>query len=197
MNASANVHIDNFCSVCVVSSSGNPAEVAFARSGGSEVIKRKIMVRTRPFDGTARRVERRSIDRRRLYRSALLSIPGQIVAQDCRVRDFTVKGAGIRLNGITLLPLTFELSLDAFHATERCRLIWRDGYFAGAPEVNSSQTICPLRQATLTILKIAPCTIRPKQREMEAHHEWKGCFGKRAPVPRHRFAVSADCSVPS
>jgi hypothetical protein len=131
MNAPANVHIDGFCSVRVVSSSGNPAEVAFARSGGSEVIKRKIMVRTRPFDGTARRVERRSIDRRRLYRSALLSIPGQIVAQDCRVRDFTVKGAGIRLNGITLLPLTFELSLHAFHTNERCRLVWRDGDFAG------------------------------------------------------------------
>ena len=84
------------------------------------------MVRTRPFDGTARRGERRSIERRRLYWSALLSIPGY-----CRLRDFTVKGAGIRLNGITLLPLTFELSLDAFHTTERCRLIWRDGDFAG------------------------------------------------------------------
>ena len=89
------------------------------------------MVRTRPFDGTARRGERRSIERRRLYRSALLSIPGQIVAQDCRLRDFAVKGAGIRLNGITLLLLTFELSLDALHTTERCRLIWRDGDFAG------------------------------------------------------------------
>ena len=53
----------------------------------------------------------------------LLSIPGQIVAQECRLRDFTVKVAGIRLNGITLLPLIFELSLDAFHTTERCRLI--------------------------------------------------------------------------
>ena len=131
MNAPANVHIDGFCSVRVVSSSGYRAEVPFAGSCRSEVIKRKIMVRTRPFDGTARRGERRSIERRWIYRSALLSIPGQIVAQECRLRDFTVKGAGIRLNGITLLPLTFELSLDAFHTTERCRLIWRDGDFAG------------------------------------------------------------------
>jgi hypothetical protein len=89
------------------------------------------MIRTRPFDGTARRGERRSIERRWIYRSALLSIPGQIVAQECRLRDYTVKGAGIRLNGITLLPLTFELSLDAFHTAEPCRLIWRDGDFAG------------------------------------------------------------------
>jgi hypothetical protein len=61
----------------------------------------------------------------------LLSIPGQIVAQGCGFRDFSVKGAGIRLNGIMLLPLNFELSLDAFHTMERCRLIWRNGDFAG------------------------------------------------------------------
>ena len=90
------------------------------------------MVSTRTVGGTARnQSERRAVERRRLYRSALLSIPGQIVAQACGLRDFSVKGAGIRLNGIILLPLTFELSLDAFHTMERCRLIWRNGDFAG------------------------------------------------------------------
>ncbi len=75
--------------------------------------------------------ERRSIEREWLYRDALLSIRGHIVAQSCCVRDFTVKGSGIRLNGPTLLPLTFELSFDGFHTSQRCRLIWRDGDFAG------------------------------------------------------------------
>ena len=90
------------------------------------------MVSTRTVGGTAcNQSERRAVERRRLYRGALLSIPGQIVAQACMLRDFTVKGAGIRLNGIILLPQTFELSLDAFHTTERCRLIWRNGDFAG------------------------------------------------------------------
>jgi len=90
------------------------------------------MVISQIVGGTAcNQSERRAVERRRLYRSALLSIPGQIVAQACRLRDFTVKGAGIRLNGIILLPLTFELSLDAFHTMERCRLIWRDGDFVG------------------------------------------------------------------
>jgi len=90
------------------------------------------MVSTRTVGGTAcNQGERRAVERRRLYRGALLSIPGQIVAQACMLRDFTVKGAGIRLHGIILLPLTFELSLDAFHTMERCRLIWRDGDFAG------------------------------------------------------------------
>ena len=90
------------------------------------------MVSTRTVGRTARdQSERRAVERRRLYKGALLSIPGQIVAQDCGLRDFSVKGAGIRLNGIILLPLTFELSLDAFHTMERCRLIWRNGDFAG------------------------------------------------------------------
>jgi hypothetical protein len=35
------------------------------------------------------------------------------------------------------------------------------------------------------------------QKEMEADYEWEGCFGKRAPVPHHRFVVSADCGFPS
>ena len=90
------------------------------------------MVSTRTVGGTAcNQGERRAVERRRLYRGALLSIPGQIVTQACGLRDFTIKGAGIRLHGIILLPLTFELSLDAFHTMERCRLIWRDGDFAG------------------------------------------------------------------
>ena len=87
------------------------------------------MVRAWTVDGSPR--ERRSIERRWLYHSALLSIPGQITGQLCSLRDFTIKGAGIRLNGITLLPLTFELSLDGFRTEHKCRLVWRDGDFAG------------------------------------------------------------------
>ena len=87
------------------------------------------MVRAWTVDGSPR--ERRSIARRWLYRSARLSVPGQIAGQPCSLRDFTIKGAGIRLNGITLLPLTFELSLDGFRTAHKCRLVWRDGDFAG------------------------------------------------------------------
>ena len=66
-----------------------------------------------------------------VYRDALLSIPGQIIAQSCSVRDLTIKGASIRLNGIALLPLEFEISFDGFLTLQPCRLIWRDGDFAG------------------------------------------------------------------
>ena len=113
-------------------SSDRRAQVACPRTRRRGIAQRKDMVSTRTVGGTAcNQGERRAVERRRLYRGALLSIPGQIVAQPCRLRDLTVKGAGIRLNGIILLPLTFELSLDAFHTMEPCRLVWRDGDFAG------------------------------------------------------------------
>lgn len=75
--------------------------------------------------------DRREFVRTMVYRSALLSIPGQITAQPCSMRDFTVKGVSIRLSGITLLPLEFQISFDEFRTCEACRLVWRDGDFAG------------------------------------------------------------------
>jgi hypothetical protein len=114
MNAPAHVYIDGFCSVRVVTSSDCRGEVRSARSGRKRSDQSEIMVRMRTIDLTARTGERRSIERRWLYRSALLSNPGQIVAQECRLRDYTVKGAGIRLNGITLFPLTLGCRLMPF-----------------------------------------------------------------------------------
>jgi len=60
--------------------------------------------------------DRRALVRLWTYRNALLSIPGQICAQPCSVRDLTAKGASIRLNGIALLPLEFGISFDGFLA---------------------------------------------------------------------------------
>jgi hypothetical protein len=75
--------------------------------------------------------DRRAFVRMEIYRDALLSIPGHIMAQPCSVRDLSVKGANIRLNGIGLLPVEFEISFDGFRTLQPSRLIWRDGDFAG------------------------------------------------------------------
>jgi hypothetical protein len=40
-------------------------------------------------------------------------------------------GASVRLNGIVLLPVEFEISFDGFRTLQPSRLIWRDGDFAG------------------------------------------------------------------
>jgi hypothetical protein len=115
----------------MVGSSDHRAQAGITACSRNESTE-KIMARRQSLEGAAGyRGERRAIERRWLYRSALLSIPGQIVAQSCSLRDFTIQGAGVRLRGITLLPLNFELSFDGFRSVEPCRLIWRDGDFAG------------------------------------------------------------------
>ena len=75
--------------------------------------------------------ERRVSERTWVYRDALLSIPRLKHVHSCGVRDLSDNGAGIRLNRLPLLPQEFSLSLDGFRSTLVCRLIWRNGDFAG------------------------------------------------------------------
>ena len=75
--------------------------------------------------------ERRAIGRTIINRQALLFFAGQSGVHGCCVRDVTQQGAGLRLNGLNMVPLDFEFSLDNFHSVRRCRLIWRDGDFVG------------------------------------------------------------------
>lgn len=75
--------------------------------------------------------ERRALERAWLYRDALLSIPRLKNAHACAVRDLSSCGAGLRLNRLPLLPDEFNPSFDGFRVALICRLIWRDGDFAG------------------------------------------------------------------
>ncbi|SCB51348.1 hypothetical protein GA0061099_101726 [Bradyrhizobium yuanmingense] len=74
---------------------------------------------------------RRSLERQSVWQEVLLSIPGHITSEPCLVRDLSNRGAGIQLNGLTLLPTEFSLSFDGFRTTSPCRLIWRQGDFIG------------------------------------------------------------------
>ena len=75
--------------------------------------------------------ERRAVERKRIYQDALLAIPRLRNIHSCSLRDLSDSGAGLRLNNLPLLPTQFNLSLDGFRTTLACRLIWRDGAFAG------------------------------------------------------------------
>ncbi|WP_456639510.1 PilZ domain-containing protein [Bradyrhizobium sp. USDA 10063] len=75
---------------------------------------------------------RRSIERESVCLDAYLSIRGHITSEACLVRDLSVRGAGIHLNGLAILPVEFALSFDEFYTTTyACRLVWRHGDLAG------------------------------------------------------------------
>jgi hypothetical protein len=56
-------------------------------------------------------VERRAIGRTIINRHALLFFAGQSGVYGCCVRDVTNQGAGIRLNGLNMVPLDFDIPL--------------------------------------------------------------------------------------
>jgi hypothetical protein len=76
--------------------------------------------------------ERRSKKRTTINHGALLFFACHAGVYSCCVRDVTNDGAGIRLNGLNIVPSEFDISFDNFRTTRRCRLIWRDGDFIGA-----------------------------------------------------------------
>jgi len=76
--------------------------------------------------------DRRSIGRTKIDKGALLFFSEGPGVHSCTVHDVTNSGAGIRLQGLKVLPLEFALSFDNFRTVRMCRLVWRQGDFFGA-----------------------------------------------------------------
>ena len=76
-------------------------------------------------------VERRAVGRTTIDRNVLMFFSGQKDVRACCVRNVTNQGAGLRLNGLNILPSEFGISFDNFRSMRKCRLIWRDGDFVG------------------------------------------------------------------
>ena len=79
-----------------------------------------------------RDIERRAVGRTTINRDVLMFFTGQDRVHACCIRDVTNHGAGLRLNGLNIVPSEFAISFDRFRTMRRCRLIWRDGDFLGA-----------------------------------------------------------------
>ncbi len=67
-----------------------------------------------------------------IKRDASIYFSGQDWVHACRVRDVTNHGAGIQLNGLSIVPSEFGVSFDNFRTMRQCRLIWRYGDVVGA-----------------------------------------------------------------
>ena len=75
--------------------------------------------------------ERRTINRTRISKGAILFFSARSGVHACLVRNVTDDGAGIRAQDLRILPLNFNLSFDNFRTNRNCRLIWREGDFIG------------------------------------------------------------------
>jgi hypothetical protein len=73
--------------------------------------------------------ERRAAGRTTINRDVSMFFTGNVNA--CCIRDVTNHGAGLRLNGLNIVPSEFDISFDNFRTMRHCRLIWRDGDFVG------------------------------------------------------------------
>ena len=76
-------------------------------------------------------VDRRSIARTLVVKSARLLFGDDDDAHPCTVRDLTINGAGIYAPGLTVVPMRFTLWIDRPRSVHRCRLIWRQRDFLG------------------------------------------------------------------
>jgi len=81
-------------------------------------------------------LERRSVGRTTIAKSALLFFDEQRGVLTCHVHDVTNSGAGIELHSLNLLPMNFELTFDNFHTVRECRVIWRQGDYVGVAFLN-------------------------------------------------------------
>jgi hypothetical protein len=78
-----------------------------------------------------RDAERRAVGRTTINRDALMYFAGRELVHACCVRNVTSHGAGLRLNGLNIIPSEFGISFDDFCTMRVCRLVWRDGDFVG------------------------------------------------------------------
>jgi hypothetical protein len=81
--------------------------------------------------------DRRLSARTRCHRGALFCIPKVKNLFSFTVRNISRRGLGMRLHtSCRLLPIDFVIVDEGVWTVRRCRLIWRQGDFAGAEFTN-------------------------------------------------------------
>jgi hypothetical protein len=101
------------------------------------------------------------VERRRVRRTKIL-YPGKLLAQgetvyNCIVHNLTGIGACIELESkIEQLPAAIDFSFDNFRTIHACKIVWREGHFAGiefesSPELPQRRDVS--RDAKLILAK--------------------------------------------
>ena len=75
--------------------------------------------------------QRREFQRIRVLKSAQLQFKNKLISLDCTIRDISVGGARLRLNGPTELPDRFDILMNGTGDKFPARLMWRRGNEVG------------------------------------------------------------------
>lgn len=69
--------------------------------------------------------ERRTEPRHRVFKGGVISFDGGGI--DCTVRNLSSHGAGLEVESVRGIPLSFKLAIAADHFLHRCHLVWNSG----------------------------------------------------------------------
>jgi hypothetical protein len=82
--------------------------------------------------------ERRALDRIEINQTALLHVDGIRGCYPCSVMNCHRDGAMLHSSTHHTAASNFDLSLDGFKTTKRCRVLWRNGNTCGVKFVDQS-----------------------------------------------------------
>ena len=90
-------------------------------------------------------LDRRGNPRKRSYLGGIIAFNNRCATLSCVVRNVSVDGAQIVLDGSVLLPAEFDLTIPRHDRSYRARMVWRDATRAGLVLLDpSAGTIIPL-----------------------------------------------------
>jgi hypothetical protein len=89
-------------------------------------------------------MDRRAAGRTQCNRGAIIGIPGLKRLFSFTVRDASDRGVGMRIHSkLVMLPVEFIICEERFWTVRQCRLIWREGDFAGAEFIDNKKLDAP------------------------------------------------------
>ncbi|MBR0831476.1 PilZ domain-containing protein [Bradyrhizobium manausense] len=83
--------------------------------------------------------EKRAAQRHRVFKGGRITFEGRNIA--CTVRNMSISGAAIDLDGLVVLPSSFMLSIERDHFVRNCRAVWRSDKRIGLAFLQSSATV--------------------------------------------------------
>jgi hypothetical protein len=146
--------------------------------------------------------DRRTSGRARIAKAASLFFSGHTGERSCDVNitDITEGGAGIKTQGLTVLPLTFDLSFD--NLRRKCRLVWRKGNFFGVAFENHSSWSDRETQSGADILIPGPALLaldEPSQaayfEHVEGWSEYNSNVSSQKLPPRQQLPFTAGVAI--